>query len=96
MRMLNLCCNFHFNVIDQFIYAVFTPTSRRIKYSKSTFIRQKCSTMTIVIGIGNVSLTLENCWGQLGQEVNFVHVERQEFVLFLVVIIELSTNCVCI
>ena len=49
--------------------------------------------MTVVIGIGNVTFTLENeGWGQ---EVNFDHVERQAFDLFLVVIIGQSTNCVC-
>ena len=52
--------------------------------------------MTVVIGIDNVSFTLENeGWGGGGQEVNFVHVERQDFALFLVLIIGLSTNCVC-
>ena len=30
-----------------------------------------------------------------GQEVNCVHVEREDFALFLVLIIGLSTNCVC-
>ena len=28
------------------------------------------------------------------QELNFVHVERQDYALFLVIIIGLSTNCV--
>ena len=49
--------------------------------------------MTVVIGIDNVSFTLEN--EGCGQEVNVVHVERQDFALFLVVIMGLSTNCVC-
>ena len=50
--------------------------------------------MTVVIGIGNESFTLENDGGG-GQEVNFVHIEREDFALFLVLIIGLSTNCVC-
>ena len=46
-----------------------------------------------IFSIGNVSFTLENeGWGQ---QVNVVYVKRQDFALFLVVIIGMSTNCVC-
>ena len=56
-------------------------------------VTQTCSTMSRIIGIGNVCLTHENeAW--VRKSIVSMLKDRTLF-CFLVVIIELSTNCVC-